>query len=219
MPILSLCSGYGGLDMAVEALTGDKVAYVAESDEVASLVLAHHWPDVPNIGDISTYDFARLRGEVDAIAAGFPCQPTSNAGRRLGVLDERWLWPHVARAVRDIRPGYVFLENVDAIRHRNRGLGVVLADLAEIGYDAWWVCLPASVVGAAHIRWRWFAVAIPADAGRQGLATGHVEAGDRRAALERGGLVPQDPHGSARNERLSSAPRKASGGGSRPHAR
>lgn len=131
----------------MEALTGDKVAYVAENGEAASLVLAERFPSVPNIGDITTYDFTRLRGEVDKITAGFPCQPVSNAGLRLGVLDERWLWPSVARAVRDIRPRYVFLENVSAIRHRGRGHDAVLGDLATLGYDAWWTCLRASEVG------------------------------------------------------------------------
>ncbi|NJP50062.1 DNA cytosine methyltransferase [Streptomyces sp. SBST2-5] len=160
MPILSLCTGYGGLDMAVEALTGDKVAYVAENDEAASLVLAHHWPEVPNLGDITTYDFTQLAGEVDIITAGFSCQDISNAGGREGINGSKSkIWKDVCRAVRDIRPRYAFLENVAAIR--SRGLDVVAEDLASVGYDLWWTTLRASDVGAAHIRYRWFGIAVP----------------------------------------------------------
>jgi DNA (cytosine-5)-methyltransferase 1 len=161
MPILSLCTGYGGLDMAVEALTGDKVAYVAENDEAASLVLAHHWPEVPNLGDITTYDFTQLAGEVDIVTAGFSCQDISNAGGREGINGSRSkIWKDVCRAVRDIRPRYAFLENVAAIR--SRGLNVVAEDLASVGYDLWWTTLRASDVGAAHPRDRWFGIATPA---------------------------------------------------------
>ena len=160
MPILSLCSGYGGLDMAVEALTGDKVAYVAESDPAASLVLKHHWPDVPNIGDITTYDFTQLAGEVDTVTAGFSCQDISNAGKREGIGGDRSkIWKDVCRAIRDIRPRHAYLENVAAIR--SRGLDVVAEDLAAVGYDLWWTCLRASDVEAAHQRERWFGIAVP----------------------------------------------------------
>lgn len=166
MPILSLCTGYGGLDMAVEALTGDKVAYVAESDPAASLVLKHHWPNVPNIGDITTYDFTQLVGLVDTVTAGFSCQDISNAGPREGISGERSkIWKDVCRAVRDIRPRYAYLENVAVIR--SRGLNVVAEDLASVGYDLWWTTLRASAVGAAHGRARWLGIAVPAHS--QGL--------------------------------------------------
>ncbi|KPC89910.1 DNA methyltransferase [Streptomyces sp. NRRL F-6602] len=163
MPILELCAGYGGLGLAVEALTGDKVAYVAEVDEAASKVLAVRYPHAPNIVDITTYDWAQLVGEVDIITAGFPCQNLSNAGRREGINGDRsGIYRNVVEAVRVLRPRLVFLENVSAIR--SRGLWEVVADLAEIGYDVRWTCLRASDVGAAHHRDRWFAVAVPADA-------------------------------------------------------
>lgn len=160
MPILSLCSGYGGLDMAVEALTGDAVAYFADSDPSATKVLAHHWPHVPNLGDITKCDFAPFKGEVDIMTAGFSCQDISNAGPREGINGSRSrVWKDVARAVGDVRPEYLFLENVAAIR--SRGLSVVTEDLAAIGYDLWWTCLRASDVGAAHPRDRWFGVGVP----------------------------------------------------------
>lgn len=161
MPILSLCSGYEGLGMAVEPLTGERVAYVAEVDEAAAKVLAHRFPDVPNIGDITTYDWSQLVGLVDIITAGFPCQDISLAGPRTGITGERSrIWKNVAEAVRVLRPRYVFLENVAAIR--SKALQVVAADLAEIGYDLRWVCVRASDVGAAHRRDRWFGLATPA---------------------------------------------------------
>ncbi|PPS86448.1 DNA cytosine methyltransferase [Streptomyces sp. MH60] len=165
MPILSLCSGYGGLDLAVEALTGDKTAYVAEVDEAAAKVLAHRFPHAPNIGDITTYDWTQLVGQVDIIAAGFPCQDISNAGKREGIHGKRsGIYVNVIEAIRVLRPRLVFLENVAAIR--SRGLWQVVADLAAIGYDLRWTCLRASdeSVGLAHHRDRWFAVAMPSDA-------------------------------------------------------
>ncbi|MFD8595403.1 DNA cytosine methyltransferase [Kitasatospora sp. NPDC059646] len=161
--ILELCAGYGGLGMAVEALTGGTVTHVAEVDPAASLVLATRYPDAPNIGDITVFDWTALVGQVDVITAGFPCQDISNAGRREGIGGARsGIWKNVAEAVRVLRPRLVFLENVAAIKAR--GLGVVAEDLAAIGYDLRWTCLRASDVGAAHRRDRWFGVATPADA-------------------------------------------------------
>lgn len=149
MPILSLCTGYKGLDTAVEALTGDKTAYFAEVDPAACLVLQHHWPEVPNIGDITAYDFTQLADEIDTITAGFSCQDISNAGPREGIGGDRSrIWKDVCRAIRDIRPRHAFLENVAAIR--SRGLNVVAEDLAAVGYDLWWTTLRASEVGGGH---------------------------------------------------------------------
>jgi DNA (cytosine-5)-methyltransferase 1 len=162
---LSLCSGYGGLDLAVEQITGNKTLVYAENDEYAAQVMAARFPWATNLGDISKTDWAALAQEhhFDTIAAGFPCQGLSNAGLRKGFLDARSaLWKNVAEAVRVIRPRLVFLENVAAIR--SRGLGEVVADLAAIGYDARWTCVRAGdvAVGAPHPRDRWFLVAHPA---------------------------------------------------------
>ncbi|WP_406527340.1 DNA cytosine methyltransferase [Streptomyces sp. I8-5] len=163
MPILELCAGYGGLGLAVQALTGDRVAYVAESDPAASKVLAERYPDAPNLGDIQFINWAEYVGLVDVITAGFPCQDISNAGPREGIKGARSaMWFHVAEAIRVIRPRYAYLENVGAIR--NRGLDVVLSSLHEIGYDLRWTTLRASAVGACHHRERWFGLATPTDA-------------------------------------------------------
>ncbi|MFE2245234.1 DNA cytosine methyltransferase [Streptomyces lavendulae] len=162
MPILELCAGYGGLGVAVEALIGDHVAYVAETDPAASRVLTERFPDAPNLGDIQQIDWHEIKETVTVITAGFPCQDISNAGKRVGIGGERsGIWKNVYEACSVIRPRYLFLENVSAIR--SRGLSVVLADLATIGYDARWTCIRASDTGAPHHRDRWFCLAQPSN--------------------------------------------------------
>jgi DNA (cytosine-5)-methyltransferase 1 len=148
--------------MAAEALTGDKVAYFAEVDEAASKILAHRFPGIPNIGDITAYDWEELRGLVDIIVAGWPCQDISNAGPREGISGKRsGIWKSVAEGVRVLRPRLVFLENVAVLRRR--GLDVVAGDLARIGYDLRWTSVRASEesIGLAHHRHRWFGLATP----------------------------------------------------------
>ena len=161
MPILELCAGYGGLGIAVEALTGDTVVAVAESDPAASTVLAERFPGVPNHGDMRLIDWYQFVGEINIVSAGFPCQNISNAGRREGIKGDRSsVWFDVAEAIRVIRPRYAFLENVAGLR--SRGLGPVLTSLHEIGYDAKWTMLRASDIGSCHHRERWFCIATPA---------------------------------------------------------
>ncbi|BCJ65692.1 DNA cytosine methyltransferase [Polymorphospora rubra] len=150
----SLCSGYGGLDLAVELVLGGRLAWYAETDRHATTVLAHHWPDVANLGDIRTVDWTTV-APVDILTAGFPCQDISNAGKRAGITGTHSsVWKHVAEAVRVLRPRLVFVENVAALLRR--GFDVVHADLAEIGYDTSWLCLRASDIGAPHRRDRLF---------------------------------------------------------------
>jgi DNA (cytosine-5)-methyltransferase 1 len=160
MGILSICSGIGGLDLAVEAALDAPTLYHAEIDPHANAVLARHWPDVPNLGDLKRIDWRELDG-VTAIIAGYPCQPFSNAGRRRGVDDPRHLWPWIARAIHDLRPPLVVLENVSG--HRRLGLDVVAEDLARMGYMGRWGSVRASDAGAPHRRERLFIVAAPTD--------------------------------------------------------
>lgn len=165
MTNLSLCSGYGGLDLAVEQITGNKTLVYAENDKYAAQVMAARFPWAVNLGDIKKADWAEIaqQYQIDTLAAGFPCQGLSNAGLRKGLLDARSaVWKNVAEAVRVIRPRLVFLENVAGIR--SRGLGEVVADLAAIGYGIRWTCVRAGedVVGAPHPRDRWFGIAHPA---------------------------------------------------------
>lgn len=172
MPILELCAGYGGLGRAVESLTGERVRYVAEIDPYAALILGARYPHAPNIGDITTFDWSTLSGQVDIITAGFPCQDISNAGKRAGIHGARsGIWESVLGAVRVLRPRRVYLENVAAIR--NRGLAHVLGGLAACGYDAKWCCFRASATGAPHVRDRWFCIASPvADSDSSGRRAG-----------------------------------------------
>ncbi|MGW6571683.1 DNA cytosine methyltransferase [Streptomyces sp. NPDC054945] len=149
--------------MAVEALTGGRVTWVADNDPNKARILARRFPGVPNLGDITLIDWATLADQgVDILTAGFPCQDISNAGKRVGIEGSRsGIWANVAEAVRILGPKLVFLENVGAIR--SRGLDRVLGDLAACGYDAQWTCYRASAAGAPHHRDRWFCVAAPSD--------------------------------------------------------
>jgi DNA (cytosine-5)-methyltransferase 1 len=160
---LSLCSGYGGLDLAVEQITGNKTLVYAENDKFAAQVMAARFPWATNLGDISKVRWVEVAQDhqIDSLSAGFPCRNISNAGTRDGI-NGQWskVWKNVAAAVGVFRPRIVFLENVQAIL--SRGLDVVAQDLAEIGYDARWTCLPAAEIGSPHLRRRWFCVAHPA---------------------------------------------------------
>ena len=152
MRVGSLCTGYGGLDLAI----GGELVWLSEFDKHAAKVCAARFPNAPNIGDLTKVDWASL-APVDVLTAGFPCQPFSHAGKRKGTEDERHIWPHIATGIRALRPGHVILENVPGLL--SAGMGVVLGDLAEAGYDAQWTSIRASDVGAPHRRERVFIVA------------------------------------------------------------
>lgn len=155
--VVSLCSGIGGLDLGLER-AGMTVVTQAEFDPYCSTILAKNWPTVPNLGDITLIDWS-THERPDVLCAGYPCQPFSLAGTREGEADHRHLWPHVADAIRSLRPRYAILENVPG--HRSLGFDRVLGDLAEIGYDTEWDCIPALAVGAPHRRDRVWIVAYP----------------------------------------------------------
>ncbi|WP_326843309.1 DNA cytosine methyltransferase [Streptomyces sp. NBC_01558] len=165
--IVALCAGYGGLEAAIRARIGGQVAAYAENDPYAATVYAARHPGVLNLGDITAVDWRQVRElyRPTVVGAGFPCRNISNAGRKDGIHG-RWsrVWKNVAQAVGVLRPRLVFLENVAALR--SRGLDVVAADLAALGYDVRWTCVRAGdpETGAPHERDRWFAVAHPADA-------------------------------------------------------
>lgn len=129
-----------------------------EIDPFCRKVLAKHWPDVPIYEDITKVKFER--GQADIITGGFPCQDISYAGDGTGIAGKRsGLYRELVRAIRVVRPKYAIVENVAALL--NRGMGILLGDLAEIGNDAEWDCIPASDCGAPHGRPRVWIVAHP----------------------------------------------------------
>jgi DNA (cytosine-5)-methyltransferase 1 len=165
MKIGSLCTGYGGLDMAVETYFDAETIWCAEIDKYASKLIAERF-DYPNHGDIKKINWAGIE-PIDILTAGYPCQPFSNAGQRKGIEDERHIWPHIKEAIGILRPRFIVLENVRG--HLTLGFKEVLADLAEIGYDARWQIVRASDVGAPHRRERLFIVAYAFGARREGI--------------------------------------------------
>jgi DNA (cytosine-5)-methyltransferase 1 len=155
----SLFAGIGGFDYGFER-AGMRCVWQCEIDAYCIRVLEKHWPDVLRVRDIR-----QLRADdvpkVDVFCGGFPCQDISLAGKGAGIGGARsGLWSEYARLIGELRPRYVVVENVAALLAR--GLSVVLGDLAALGYDAEWDCIPASAVGAPHRRDRLWIVAYPA---------------------------------------------------------
>ncbi len=152
MIVGDLFSGIGGFSLAAEWM-GWRTAFFSEIDPYASAVLKQHWPDVPNLGDITAVDWTTAP-RIDVLTGGFPCQPHSLAGKRLASSDERDLFSEVIRAVRGLRPGVVVLENVRGLLTSESGrfFGRVLRELAGCGYDVEWRVLSAAAVGAPHKR-------------------------------------------------------------------
>lgn len=155
----SLFSGIGGIENGLERTGGFETTWFVEREPFCQEVLRKHWPKSLIYSDITKIDWERML-KVDVLTGGFPCQDISNAGKRKGIGGERsGLWKEYLKAIGVLRPKVVFAENVAALL--GRGLNVVLCDLAEIGYDAEWHCLPASSLGAPHRRDRVFIIAYP----------------------------------------------------------
>lgn len=191
MKIGSLFSGYGGLDLAVEAIFNAQPVWFCEFDDAPSKILAHHWPNIPNHRDVTTINWEEIE-PVDIITGGSPCQDLSQAGKRAGMTEgtRSNLWVNMREAIATLQPKFVVWENVlgalsatatsDSDLEQGggllaapggghlRALGRVLGDLAEIGYDAKWTTLRASDIGAPHHRARVFLIAQ-----RSVLNTGH----------------------------------------------
>lgn len=198
MNVLSLFSGIGGLELGLER-AGMTVVGQVEIDDYCRRVLAKHWPEVPRHDDVRTtveWWQSEPRPRVDVVCGGFPCQPVSVAGRRRYQDDERWLWPAMAAVIRELRPSYAVMENVPGLLVR--GMGDVLGELAAIGYDAEWDCIPAAAVGAPHLRDRWFGVAYPD--GQQHEIRAHAQ------RWKTASDVPADPEGERRGARRPGGP-------------
>jgi DNA (cytosine-5)-methyltransferase 1 len=186
MRLGELCAGYGGLGMAVEEVFGATTAWFSEFDDAPSKILAHHWPGVPNYGDMTKIDWAAIE-PVDIISGGTPCQDLSAAGKRRGMTEgtRSNLWVQMREAIAIQKPAYVVWENVRGAYSATaasdleqcpgcmgetgdggavlRALGRVLGDLSDLGYDCQWRGLRAADVGACHSRFRVFVLAADRD--------------------------------------------------------
>jgi DNA (cytosine-5)-methyltransferase 1 len=156
MRVLDLFSGIGGFSLGLEAAGFETIAF-CEIDPFCRSVLKRHWPDVWCFEDVCTLPAGI---EADVICGGFPCQDISVAGRNAGLVGARsGLWSEYRRHIEEIKPKWAIIENVSILR--GRGLDQVLGELAEIGYDAEWHCIPASALGAHHERDRIWIIAYP----------------------------------------------------------
>jgi DNA (cytosine-5)-methyltransferase 1 len=179
----SLFSGYGGLEMGIEAVLDAEVVWHCEFDDAPSKILEQHYPGVPNFGDVTKVDWSTVE-PVDVLCGGFPCQDVSLAGKRAGLKDgtRSGLWSEFALAIEILKPRLVVIENVRGLlsatansdveycswcmgdsdgEHPLRALGAVLGDLSDLGYDAEWETVRAADAGAPHNRARVFIIAYP----------------------------------------------------------
>jgi DNA (cytosine-5)-methyltransferase 1 len=162
LALLDLFSGIGAFSLGLERSAAFRTVAFCECDPFCRRVLAKHWPEVPCYDDVRTLTASRLAADgisVDAICGGFPCQDISRAGTGQGLNSERsGLWREFARLIRELRPRYALVENVAALLDSG-GLGTVLRDLAECGFDAEWSTVSACSLGFPHMRQRVFIVA------------------------------------------------------------
>jgi DNA (cytosine-5)-methyltransferase 1 len=154
----SLFSGIGGFDLAAHWMGWDNIFH-CEWNEFGQKVLKHHFPTSKSYNDITKTDFSIHRGEIDILTGGFPCQPYSSAGERLGKADERHLFPEMLRAIKEIKPRWIIGENVRGLVSWEGGLvfDEVCSDLEREGYEVQPILIPAAAKNAPHKRERvWF---------------------------------------------------------------
>jgi DNA (cytosine-5)-methyltransferase 1 len=160
---VSLCAGYGGIDLGLHrAIRNLRTIAVSEIEAFACANLvakmeAGLLDPAPIWTDLKTFPWAEFRDRVDILSGGYPCQPFSAAGKRLGAEDPRHLWPHISAGIAAMRPSVCFFENVEG--HISLGLSDVIEDLDRLGYRATWCVASASECGAPHQRKRVFILA------------------------------------------------------------
>ena len=177
----SLFSGIGGIELGFER-QGFKTKWFVENNPYAKEILKKRFPNTYIYGDITKIDFKSIP-KVDILTGGFPCQDISNAGKRDGIEGSRSsLWKYYLKAIGEIRPKIAFIENVSALL--GRGLSEVLCDLASVGYDAEWHCVPASSVGAWHKRDRIFIIAYPTSIGLHNKENKQILEGEGSSKLQ-----------------------------------
>lgn len=234
MKHLSLFSGVAGIDLAAH-WAGMETVQLVERDPYCQSILRKNFPGVDLHDDITTFDATRLRGRVDIVSAGFPCQPHSLSGSRLASRDDRDLWGEVVRVLGEAKPRWFLGENVPGLFSSESGnfFGRIVNDLAEMGYRVGWCCYGASDVGAVHRRKRVFIIAWNPDCQRcEELVDGNPEGSkdvdsrldtDSNNSVREGGIIgdgdsrcaefervfPSDTEGAMRECSKSSRPGRA----------
>lgn len=191
----SLFSGFGAADLAATWMGWDN-AFWCEIEEFPRAVLSYWFPKSKGYGNIKETDFTPWRGKIDVLTGGFPCQPFSVAGQRKGSADDRYLWPEMLRAIREIRPTWVIGENVggivsmvqpgsevtvesqaslfeasdkETILEQEYVVETVCRSLEQEGYSIQPIVIPACAIGAPHRRDRVFFIAYRADTRAEGV--------------------------------------------------
>lgn len=161
---IGLFAGIGGFELAARWMGWNTIAW-SEWDPFCQKVLSYHFPEAKGYGDIKQADFTRYRGQCDILTGGFPCQPYSVAGKRLGKEDERHLWPEMLRVIREVQPRWIIGENVRGLLSWNEGVVFeeVCSDLESEGYEVQAFIIPAAGVGAPHRRERVWIIANASD--------------------------------------------------------
>ena len=198
----SLFSGIGGFDLAAE-WAGWQNLFHCEWNPFGQKVLKHHFPNSISYNDITKTDFTIHRGQVDILTGGFPCQPYSSAGKRLGKEDERHLWPEMLRTIREVQPRWVVGENVRGLTNWNGGMvfDEVQSDLENQGYEVTPYLLPAAAVNAPHRRDRIWFVAF-----KNSISNGFIQ---RKFKQERTEIWQQRNIGSRNSDRIHISKRDA----------
>ena len=166
---LSLCTGYGGIDLGLRrAIPNLRTVAYAEIEAFACENLlarmeAGQLDAAPIWSDLKSFPWKEFSGLVDILSGGYPCQPFSAAGKRLGAEDPRHLWPYIADGIRVLRPRICFFENVEG--HISLGLREVIGELEELGYQTTFGIFSASECGAPHQRKRVFILAVASGLG------------------------------------------------------
>jgi DNA (cytosine-5)-methyltransferase 1 len=193
----SLFSGIGGFDLAAEWMGWENIFH-CEWNPFSQKILKHHFPKSISYDDIKKTDFSIHQGAIDIISGGFPCQPYSSSGKRLGKEDDRHLWPEMLRAIRQIQPGYVVGENVRGLTNWSGGLvfDEVQADLEAEGYEVLPFLLPACAVNAPHRRDRIWFIAHSISASERGNQLRGIQSEDG----EIGGQRPQTIYDAFRSD-------------------
>jgi len=229
MKSAEVCAGYNGLGKAVEQVFGSKTAWFSEFEEAPSKILAHHYPGIPNHGDMTKINWYGVE-PVEVLAGGTPCQDLSTSGRRRGMTEgsRSNLAVEFLRAVEIIKPTYVVWENVRGAYSATadsdleqcpgcmgdtgdgrvvlRALGRLLGSLADLGFDAEWRGLRAADVGACHPRYRVFVLA--AHPGRIGRRKSDISAGLGATGADRATVPHESDTRRVRHQRVSATPNR-----------